>query len=628
MSANAGTGPVLSGGGRVIFFSIDDSRDDVADYVLRALSSLRGHAAHLVAIVRRGATKEARVRLSERVDHIVTSREHGLRAHHDALLRHADLVAGCHELVLLDDGWYGPMTTFDDVFRAADSRDWDAWSLTDRRDRIDGTPVDEFTKLDEDTFTTPTSSWLAFRRPVLDSPAWQGFWAEVPRLERRSGHPSPEVLALTTGLTEAGFAVQTLYPERDYPSANPGLFNSRLLIEAGCPVVSRDVFVGYPPFFDQNAVIGRAIAQSMGRAGYPTELLWRDLARTLPPKTLNANAGMLEVLPEVARGTIVPDRPVLAVVHVPTLTGLDDVLRRIPTISGRVDVVATLAEREFEAPVRESWARIHPNGAVRLETRLALRRTGPNVVSAFAECSDLIGSGRYELIVAVHTGVPQLEFRNAERYFRRHQLECLLSSPGYLANVFALFDAEPGLGLVFPPTPHIGMSTLGEGWAGARARAERIADGLNIRVPFDWASPLAPLGGMWIGRPEALLTLATHRWPPGDAESDAAHVRLLAYAAGEQGFHCRTVVTGEQGALSHVSLEYKLDFMAMPLYGYPAGAIAALHVIGPVGDGSLRDLVRLMMRVRFPRVLRVLSAPRKIARRVRHVLRSAGRRAA
>ena len=609
------------GGLRVVFFSIDDPRGEVADYVLHALKGLRPHASRIVAVVRHGVSEQAHARLSPYVDAVVSSRDHGLRAHRDAVLRHPRLVDECDELLLLSDSWYGPMTTFDDLFRLSDSRTLAAWSLTDRRDRTDGTPVDEFTKLDADTVTTPIPSWLALRRPVLDSSAWREFWDALPGMVRDSERPNRVERALTTGLASAGLDVEALYPEQDYPSAHPALLNSRLLIEDGCPVVSRDVFVGYPPFFDQHAIIGRSIAQDMARVGYPIELLWRDLARTLPPKTLNANGGMLEVLPDVARDDARRERRVLVVVHVPTTAGMEGVLERVAAMPGQPDVVVTLATRAFEAPVREAWARIHPSGRFGFSTRLALGRTGPNTVSVFSECADLVDPDRYDLIVAVHTGCPDVEFRNVERYFRRQQIECLLNSTGYLSNVFALFDAEPGLGLVFPPTPHIGMSSLGEGWAGARRLVERLTRELDIRVPLDWASPLAPLGGMWIGRPEALRDLSRHTWPAGDAESDDAHVRLPAYAAAERGYHARTVATGEHGAISHVSLEYKLDFMAIPLYGYPAGAIAALHRIGPVGDGSLRDLVWLMLRVRFPRVRRVLTAPVGAVRRVRRALK-------
>lgn len=625
MSAEGPVGTFPPGGVRVVFFSVDDPRDEVGDYVLHALRGLRPHVSRLVVIVRRGVSQQARARLSPLVDAIVVSRDYGLRAHRDALLQHPRFVDECDELLLLSDSWYGPLTTFDEVFRASESRTLPAWSLTDRRDRTDGTPVDEFTKLDADTVTTPIPSWLVFRRPVLDSSAWQDFWNAVPAMVRDSERPNRVERALTTGLASAGFHVEALYPEQDYPSAHPALLNSRLLIDDGCPVVSRDVFWGYPPFFDQHAIIGRSIAQDMAQASYPVELLWRDLARTLPPKTLNANGGMLEVLPDVAKEDERRERRVLAVVHVPMLTGMEGVLQRIAAMPGRADVVVTLAARSFEAPVREAWARVHPEGRFGFSTRLAIGRTGPNTVSVFSECSDLVDPDRYDLIVAVHTGCPDVEFRNVERYFRRQQIECLLSTTGYLTNLFALFDAEPGLGLVFPPTPHIGMSSLGEGWAGARPLVERVTRELGIRVPLDWASPLAPLGGMWIGRPEALRDLSRHTWPAGDADSDAAHVRLHAYVAAESGYHARTVATGEHGALSHVSLEYKLDFMAVPLYGYPAGAIAALHRIGPIGDGSLRDLVRLMLRVRYPRARRVLMAPSGAMRRLRRTLKREGR---
>jgi len=130
----------------------------------------------------------------------------------------------------------------------------------------------------------------------------------------------------------------------------------------------------------------------------------------------------------------------------------------------------------------------------------------------FVGCRDVLTPGRYDLVVKAHTRQPRRRSANAVRYFHRYQLENLLSSRGYVRNLLRLFEREPGLGAVFPPTIHIGYATLGDGWGRYRDAAEKLAKKIGIRVPFDGATPLAPLGGMWVARPEALRLLSEQPW--------------------------------------------------------------------------------------------------------------------
>ncbi len=109
---------------------------------------------------------------------------------------------------------------------------------------------------------------------------------------------------------------------------------------------------------------------------------------------------------------------------------------------------------------------------------------------------------------------------------------------------------------------HIGYRPWGSGWGGLAKPREELCAQLGIRVPFDAVSPLAPFGGMWIGRPEALrLAHAASAGAIGDygkrgsviatATSPSVQERLVAYAAAELGYHARTVLTRARGDQSH-----------------------------------------------------------------------------
>jgi lipopolysaccharide biosynthesis protein len=620
MTVAAAPAAFPSEGRRLIVYTMDDRRGGVEDSVLFALESLREHAARLLVVAEGSLTREARDALEEVADEVIVRHDvtSALWAYRAALVHLGDAVSAYDEVVLTSDRWFGPLHPFGPVFETMARKKLDLWGLLDRRSTAGARGRDK-----RDGVVSMDPRWIAARRRVIASDAWERYWRTLPP----HPHDGPKEWLighdLTRSFTEAGFRTGAAFPEEDYPSEEPGLFNAELLIADGCPIVTRDVFDGYPLFLDQHAILGRRIAQAVATTTFPMALLWRNLARTLPPKRLNTNAAMFEVLSDVARTAPDAAQRILVVIHVPEPSGIDEAFSRVAFIPGDLHVVATVADSGMTDEVRTAWEASGVDGA--FEIRDAAGRRGPDTAAVFAECADLLTSGDYALTVALHTGAPAGRVRNAVRYFRRQQFESLLNSPGHVANVLGLFAKEPGLGLVFPPTPHIGMSELGAGWSGHRERAERVAKRLGFEVPFDWASPHAPLGGMWIGRPEAVRSLAGRAWPADDPALIEVLKRLPAYAAGEAGFHTRTVSTGMHAGLSHGSLEYTLDHLSMTSYGYPAGYIGMLHKAGPMGSGRGRDLARMYLRFRRPGVLAGLARATPLARRVLTSLRSVRR---
>lgn len=607
------------GGIRGIVYAVLSRKGDVDDATLFALKGLRAHA-QFVAVATGRLTPEAEAKLRPFVDELIDVGEgtQGLWAHQRAVAHLGGRVHGFDELILTGNGWFGPVGSFDATFERMDRRSVDVWAMTDRRD-----PRPRDASEGHDGTLTLNPIWLAVRRRALSSRAWSAFWRRLPPRPDLEWKARLAEARFGRAMSRAGFRVAAAFSSDDYPAEHADMFNADLMLRDGCPVVLRDVFDGYPLFFDQHAIVGRRIAAQMAERGYPVEMLWANLARTLAPKTLHTNGAMLEVLPSAPITSDADDLRVLGVVHVTQTDGLEDVLTRLTWVPGLRHVVSTVAAGQLADAVREAWSRVGAD--VTLEVREAPARTEPDTSVVFEECADLSLSGRFDLLVAVHTGEPIGLVRNAKRYFRRQQLDCLLADPGYIQNVLGLFRREPGLGLVFPPTPHIGMSTFGAGWLGLRSEAARVLAAADIAVPLDWASPHAPIGGMWIGRPEALRLLAGVD-SPGAPLPAPLRTRLHAYAAGELGYHTRTVATAEHAGLSHNSLEYTTDHMSMTLYGYPAGYTSILHRAGPVGAGRGRDFARMYLRYRRPRIWAVVARIGRAGRALREMRRrSTGR---
>ncbi|MGN8552359.1 UNVERIFIED_CONTAM: rhamnan synthesis F family protein, partial [Microbacterium sp. SLM126] len=347
------------------------------------------------------------------------------------------------------------------------------------------------------------------------------------------------------------------------------------------------------------------------------------------PRVLNADAAMLEVLPDVDT-SYDPTTPlrIVVIAHIFYVEMTNEILDRADTLPADYDLVVTTPEQERADAIRELVS-ARPSAPRNVEIRV-VRNEGRDQSAFLIGCRDILQGDRYDLVVKLHSKKTPQDGFNVGRYFKDQQFANLLNSPGYAANMVALFQREPGLGLAYPPTIHVGYPTMGRGWWSNKAGFERIAGDLGIRVPLDEISPLAPYGSMYFARPQALRLLIGHEWSYDDfggaeayQDGGLAHIleRVPSYAAAELGYHTRTVASTEHLAISHTAFDFNLDQMSATMAGFTIDQIHFLKRAGYVGDGSLSDFVRMYRRMGYPgsSLLGVLSAAR------RRLVRWAGR---
>ena len=596
-------------GRRLVIYVVYDIRGEVDDFIPFALRGLREHAARILVVVNGTLSDEGRAKLEPVADEILVRDNVGfdIWAHKDALDHVGPAIAEFDEVVLTNDTWFGPVRPYGPVLDRMGERAVHFWGMTDHA-REEPNPFTHKGVLPYHL----QSFWIAVRREMFLSDAWRQYWRELPPMPSYFDAVLVHEALFTERFSDQGFTHDVAYPSAEYPTDHPALFNPDLLLADGCPVLKRRPFFHYPPFLDRHAVIGREILRSVGDYGFPLDLIWQNLARNVKPKVLNTDAGMLEVLPDVdvSYDTQRPMR-IVAVAHVRGADDVGDVLVRLAAVPAPFHLVVTTSDRNRLDSLRTLVDELDARHAVSREVRLVPARQGGDMSAFFVGCRDVLTRGAYDLVIKVHTRSPRSRSINTARYFRRYLVENVLSSPGYVANVLGLFQREPGLGVVFPPMIHIGYSTPGRGWLPYRDRAIALCEKLGIRVPLDGISPLAPLGGMLIARTDALRLLVDADWSypdyaaVGRAKATALaglQERLIPLAAGELGYHTRTIMNAEHAGISHVSLEYKVDQLSATLPGYPVDQIQFLHRAGWAGHGGIVALVRMYVNLNHPRL--------------------------
>jgi lipopolysaccharide biosynthesis protein len=621
--------PFPVGGRRAIFYLIYDTRGHVDEYIPFKLAALREHADFIFVVVNGALTDEGRARL-EPVADVVWERENvgfDVWGYKSALAHYgAENLAQFDEIILMNYTWFGPVRPFGPLFDRMNARPAHFWGMTDYGEE---TP-NPFTKTGI-LHRHIQSHWIAVRRPMFQSAAWGEYWATMPMIRNYIDSILNHESRFTHHFESLGFASDVAYAEADYPSQHPALINADLLLADGCPVLKRRPFFHYPPYLDQKAVVGRWTLEAARRYGYPTDMIMTNLVKNSPPKTLYTDAQMLEVLPDV---NVLYDESsplrLAAVLHIFYEDMTDELMDRIAFLPTAADVFITTTDEHKARRIRHAIdARPDRERFGSVEVRILPSNRGRDVSAFFIACKDVLASGRYDVIVKIHSKKTVQESYNAGRYFQRHQIENTLNSPGYAANVLGLFQREAGLGMTFAPMIHFGYPTMGRGWYENRERTKEVASDLGIRVPFDDVSPLAPYGCMWFCRPEALRLMVEHEWqykdyaaPDKHRDGSLAHVqeRLVTYAAAELGYHVRTTMTAEHAAISHTALDFNFDQISATMPGYPLDQIQFLHRAGWLGYGGIVALTRVYLKLNHPRVARALRPLDRPARRLHHIL--------
>jgi lipopolysaccharide biosynthesis protein len=570
-------------GRRVIFYLFYDPRGIVDEYVTYKLERLRAHAEHIFVVVNGDLTSEGRASL-EAVADTVWERENvgfDVWGYKTALEEFGqERLAEYDELILMNYTFFGPVRPFEPVFERMNELEVDFWGMT-MHGAVDPNPY----TLDGFMHAHIQSHWIAVRRSMFSSEAWSSYWRDMPPIVSYVDSILSHESKFTHEFESLGFSKAVAFPPEEYPAAHPAFDNAQMLMEDGCPVLKRRPFFHEPLYLDREAIIGRWLLEVAAEDGYPVSLILANMAHNAQPKVLNTNASMLEILPEVET-SYDRTRPmrIAATVHIFYDDMTDELLDKLVTLPTGFDLYVTTTEERKAAIIREVIERRADPLIDHFEVRVVPSNRGRDLSAFFIGSRDVLTGGRYDIIVKIHSKKTVQQAPNAGYFFKRQQFDNLLNSPGYTANLLGLFQREPGLGVVFPPTIHIGYPTLGGAWFANREPAAKLFKKLGIRVPLDGISPLAPFGAMFIARPEALALLTAVEWHYDDyalesdhADGSLAHVqeRSVSYAAGELGYHSRTVANAEYAAISHTFLEWKLDQLGAAIPGY---AIEQVHL--------------------------------------------------
>lgn len=603
-------------GRRLLIYVVFDPRGEIEDYIPHALTGLRPHMEHILVVVNGLLTDEGRAKLLGVSDELVVRENRGydIWGYKHGLDHMGGRLAEYDEVVIANDTWYGPVRSFADVFERMDERPVHFWGLTDHA-RVEPHPFTHTGYLPYHL----QSYWVAARRELFQSEEWLAYWRDLPEMVSYSDAVVKHEGVFTEHLTDRGFVGDVAFPLLLDTAENYPVLYARELLDAGCPTLKRRAFFQWPPYLDQAGVVSRWTMDAAMSYGYPVDLIYADMARNVAPRVMNAGAALFSVLPDgdESYDSSNPLRTlVIAHIFYPEMT--DEILDRADHLPDAYDLLITTPEADRATAIQQRLDARDLRGSA--EVRLLESNNGRDQGAFLIGCRDVLIDGGYDLIVKVHSKKTPQDSPAVGAHFKEQQFGNLLHSPGYAANVVALFQQEPGLGLAYPPTVHLGHPTMGHGWWQNKPGFKEWCQTLGIRVPLDETSPLAPYGSMYFARPEALRLLVEHPWTfddfgGADAYQDGglAHIleRMPSYAAGELHYHTRTIASADYLSMSYTALSYNLDQLSSTMPGSTMDQIQLLKRLGEWNYATPRDFGRMFMTLHAPHLKdRVKSAYR------------------
>lgn len=605
---------------RAGIFLFYDPEGKVDDYILGCLGSLQQHMDYLLVVSNSSLDETNRKRLESVSSEVMERKNVGydVGAYRDGL-RHLgwDHMGDYDELVLFNYTFFAPIHPWAGLFERTDKWDTDFWGITEH-DEVRPHPF--LPKLVMPRHIQ--SHWIAVRSSLSTTKDWRTYWEDMPPIESYNDSIQWHESRFTGYFNALGYRHEVAYNVDDYPSANPVFDNASLLLQDGCPILKRRNLFHNPLHLDRFAIIGADMLEQALAAGYDTDLILSNLARTSKPRDLVTNAGLTWVVPQSASEetyAAAAKQKILAVAHIFYADMAEEILQRLSVLPKGYYLVATTSNEENQAQIRAVMERYGVEG----EVRVVASNRGRDIGAFLVDCNDVLASGKWDIVVKIHSKKSVQDDYNAAQLFKTHLYDNLLNSRAHVANILAEFAAHPSLGMVLAPLPHMGYPTMGHAWFTNREPAQAVAKRLGINVPFDKDMPLATYGSMFIARPQALAKLVNAGFKPenfpvegGYKDGSLAHVleRLMAYAALSEGFYVRPVLAPKWAEVYYGYLEYKLAAVSSFLPPFTIDQVPYLKAHGGPIPNVLAS-IKINIMLRQPKVGNALKPAYRLVRK-------------
>ncbi len=588
----------------VIYFFYD--ADGIVDrYVPYMLEDISRSCTELFIVCNGKLTSEGRETFRKLTPHIFVRENTGFDvwAYKESLEHYGwDQLKEFDEVVMMNSTIMGPLYPFSEMFDEMNQRDVDFWGITKHHKY----PSDPFHSISYGYIPEHVQShFIAVRKSMLSSMEFQDYWADRPEITSYDMAISQHEAIFTKTFADKGFQWDVYVDTSDlegfayYPLTMAPV---RMLAQHRCPIFKRRSF-----FHDYRDVLtcsageeGRLLLEYLEtQTAYDVSMIWENILRTCHMADIKAALNLTWVLPEKMAGPQGPSRKTALVIHSYFEDLINDCYHYALSMPENSDIYITTDTDKKKKKItsifsKGPWARVE---IIKIENRG--RDVSALLVAAAPYLSD------YDYVCFMHDKkVGQLDFGIKGYAFSERCFQNLLGSKKLVQNIIDLFEAQPNMGLLCPPTPNHSdyYGGLGCEWGPNFENTKELLRKLEISCPITLdKEPVAPLGTMFWFRPKALEKLTSFGWEyedfpqePNAVDGTFLHAveRVYPFVVQAAGYFCAWVVSDQYARTELTNLNYMLRMIntrSVHLFGYKdfTGLVLTMDYLICTQNGSI-----------------------------------------
>lgn len=466
------------------------------------------------------------------------------------------------EVLLTNCTCYGPVYPLENMLAEMERNDADFWGISRHPAQLDIRLIP--TNPDSYVREHLQSYFLIFKKKVITSKAFQNFFDKLVPAKSYNEEVAEHETKLTEYLENNGFHSDCFLPFSKYSRSgvNAPVFDAvAQLTEDKCPFIKRRVFTSDYLYWVDTGIgsqAGRILSFLKQHTKYPLSYIYQDLLKHQPMSLIHDSLHLNFVCSKTESKISALQDGTLAAVFFCYYSDLVDYnlkyLRNFPE-NTYIAIISSSDEL-----LKQYQAKLNDLGYKNVEVRL-IPPKGRDVSAYLVGAKDIFSKFKY--VCCLHDKKTSQAGYLIGSEFCRHCFENNVASRPFIFNVIDIFEENPYIGMLVPPSSHLALS-----WEMGKNR-NHLCDlykKYKLSIPFD-EQPLAPFGTMFWVRGEAFsvikrVPLTFEDFPkepiPPDGTVLHAYERLYPALVQEAGYFTGSLFTPEYISVLYDYNTYKL----------------------------------------------------------------------
>ncbi|MCP1137543.1 rhamnan synthesis F family protein [Paenibacillus polysaccharolyticus] len=553
-----------------IFFFYDDA-GIVDDYVTYLLNDIKIHLNRLIIVCNGKITPDGRMKLERLTEDLIVRENKGYDVW--AYKEGIEYLGWEHifqydEMILFNSTMYGPLESFNDMFRDMEGEDLDFWGIT------------KFHKVNYDPFGTIKygyipehiqSHFIAVRNKMLTSSEFQKYWNNMRPVNSYLEAIGFHEAIFTKEFSDKGYTWNTYVNTSDLEgyTYHPILMMPLELIKnRKCPIIKRRSF-----FHDLSDFLNNTTGEQTMEAyeyiqanlPYDTSMIWDNILRTNNQADIKNSMNHNFILSSKSSNGNSHTSKVALVLHIYFEDKISYCLNYAKSMPPETDVYVTTGSEANKKLILEEFKTLKCS---KLEV-IVIKNRGRDVSSLLVGVRQYLMN--YDYVCFAHDKkTKQLHPYVKGESFSYKCFENTLKNRHFVNNIIETFNENPRLGILSPPPPNHAdfYFTIGNEWSINLDNTKKLSEKLNLTVDMvGHKEPISPLGTMFWFRPQALKTLLEYEWKyedfpeePNNVDGTMLHAieRIYPYISQQEGYFPAWVMVDTFARIETTNLYYML----------------------------------------------------------------------